>query len=150
MASAATKYLSKSAGFSSAVGNESPLLGGVQLQPSNTPLRMQAETCSQLSCALNSQKQGSENKNKQNKLISLPASLLLFISLLSLSLFFLRYQRLQSPPLVSGSPTFPVNLDRCKQGAAPAAELHTCRLALTHPCHSWDAVSKLSFLSSLV
>lgn len=33
----------------------------------------------------------------------------------SFSPLFLRYQRLQSPPMVSGSQTFPVDLDRCKQ-----------------------------------
>lgn len=68
-----------------------------------------------------------EKQNKQN--VSFSPSLLLFISLLSL---LLRYQRLQSPPLVSGSQTFPVNSDGCKQGCSSTAlEPHTCRLALT-------------------
>lgn len=58
-------------------------------------------------------------------------SLLPCFCLLLFFLFFLRYQRLQSPPLVSGSQTFPVNLDRCKQGTAPEFQFHTCRLALT-------------------
>lgn len=103
--SAATKHSSKSAGCSSAVGNESPLLGGVRLQPSKTPLRTQAETCSQPSCALNSQTRAREEEKKNNNKTSSFLSLLPCFCLFPFSLFvfFLRYQRLQSPPLVSGN-----------------------------------------------
>lgn len=77
-----------------------------------------------------------------------------FLSLcFSFSPLFLRYQRLQSPPMVSGSQTFPVDLDRCKQtplsrnvGSHLQAFLALSRVsaekqAYTHGCHAWDAIS---------
>lgn len=60
-----------------------------------------------------------------------------------------RYQRLQSTPMVSGSQTFPADLDKCKQAAPPRVIVSHLRrfhslLGTRHtpcPCHSWDAVS---------
>lgn len=155
--STATKHLSKSAGCSCAGGNESSLLGGVRLQPSNTPLRTQAETCSQLSCALNSQKPGREKKktkkpNKTSSFLSLLPCFCLFFFFLC---FFPQIPTTAVPTLgkwnISCKTWTDVNRVLLQQGSFTPAGWLSRRLCCATPIPVIPGMhSANSFLSSLV
>lgn len=81
-------------------------------RPSTTRLCTRKLRRALLSCVLNSHTWERERKHTHY---------FLSVSLPFYFFFPFRYQRLQSPPMVSGCQTFPVVLNRCKQAAPPVS-----------------------------